>query len=46
MLYESVEKYNHYFTVGGLILLLLCLLYILWNALKRRDTSDARAKNQ
>lgn len=46
LLYESVEKYNHYFTVGGLILLLLCLLYILWNALKRRDTSDARAKNQ
>lgn len=46
MLYESVEKYNHYFTVGGLILLLLCLLYILWNALKHRDTSDARAKNQ
>lgn len=45
LLYESVEKYNHYFTVGGLILLLLCLLYILWNALKRRDTSDARAKN-
>lgn len=46
LLYESVEKYNHYFTIGGLILLLLCLLYILWNALKRRDTSDARAKNQ
>lgn len=45
LLYESVEKYNHYFTIGGLILLLLCLLYILWNALKRRDTSDARAKN-
>lgn len=45
LLYESVEKYNHYFTVGGLILLLLCLLYILWNAFKRRDTSDARAKN-
>lgn len=46
MLYESVEKYNHYFTVGGLILLVLCLLYILWNALKRRDTADAHVKTK
>ncbi len=35
-LYESVEKYNHYFTIGGLILLLVCLAYICWNVLKNR----------
>lgn len=45
MLYASVEKYNYYFTLGGLILLLLCLLYILWNAFKGRAkvaTEDAK----
>lgn len=35
-LYESVEKYNHYFTIGGFILLLCCLAYICWNVLKNR----------
>lgn len=35
-LYESVEKYNSYFTIGGFALLLLCILYILWNALKKK----------
>lgn len=35
-LYESVEKYNSYFTIGGLILLLLCLLYILFHALRSK----------
>lgn len=35
-LFSSVEKYNHYFTIGGFCLLLLCLLFIVWQALKRR----------
>lgn len=35
-LYESVEKYNGYFTIGGLVLLLICLAYICWQALKKR----------
>ena len=36
MLYESVEKYNSYFTIGGLILLVVCLLYIIWQAMKKK----------
>lgn len=36
MLYESVEKYNHYFTIGGLVLLVLCVLYIVWQAFKNK----------
>ena len=35
-LYENVEKYNSYFTIGGFILLLLCLLYIIWQAFKNK----------
>lgn len=35
-LFESVEKYNHYFTIGGFCLLLICLLVIAWQILKKR----------
>lgn len=35
MLYESVEKYNTYFTYGGIALLVVCLLYIVWKAIKK-----------
>ena len=35
-LYENVEKYNHYFTIGGFILLVICLLYIIFNAMKKK----------
>ena len=35
-LYENVEKYNHYFTIGGFILLVLCLLYIIHNAMNKK----------
>lgn len=35
-LYESVEKYNSYLTVAGLIILVLCVLYILYNAFKKK----------
>lgn len=35
-LYENVEKYNHYFTIGGFILLVICLLYIIYNAMKKK----------
>lgn len=35
-LYENVEKYNHYFTIGGFILLIICLLYIIYNAMKKK----------
>ena len=35
-LYENVEKYNHYFTLGGLVLLVLCVLYIVWQAFRNK----------
>ena len=35
-LYENVEKYNSYFTIGGFILLAICLLYIIWQAMKKK----------
>lgn len=34
-LYAAVEKYNTYLTWGGLALLALCILYIIYNALKK-----------
>ncbi len=37
-LYDAVEKYNGYLTVGGLILLGLCILYIIYNAFKGKKT--------
>lgn len=37
-LYAAVEKYNSYLSLGGLILLLACVTYILYNAFKKKDT--------
>ena len=34
-LYESVEKYNSYLTIAGVVILVLCVLYILYNAFKK-----------
>ena len=36
-LYAAVEKYNSYLSLGGLILLLACVAYILYNAFKKKD---------
>lgn len=36
-LFESVEKYNHYFTIGGCCLLLVCILFIVWQAMKGKS---------
>ena len=36
MLYDAVEKYNSYLTIGGLCILGLCVLYILYNAFKKK----------
>ncbi len=36
MLYESVERYNGYFTAAGWILCLLCVLYIIWQAVRKK----------
>lgn len=35
-LYESVEKYNSYLTIAGMVILVLCVLYILYNAFKKK----------
>ena len=35
-LYAAVEKYNSYLSLGGLILLVLCVLHILYNAFKKK----------
>ncbi len=40
-LYEAVEKYNSYLTIGGLVLLGLCVVYILYNAFKGKK-KDSR----
>lgn len=36
-LFDSVEKYNSYLTYAGYALALLCVLYIAWNAFKKRE---------
>ena len=38
MLFDKVEEYNKYLTWAGYGLFLLCLLYILYNAFRRRKT--------
>lgn len=35
-LYESVEKYNVYLTIAGLVILALCVLYIIYNAFRKK----------
>lgn len=35
-LYEAVEKYNSYLTIAGIVLLLFCIAYILYNAFKTK----------
>lgn len=37
-LYAAVEQYNTYLSIGGLILLLLCVAYILYNAFKKKES--------
>lgn len=39
-LYESVEKYNSYLTIGGLILLVLCVIYIIYNAFRKKSNKE------
>ena len=36
MLFDKVEEYNRYLTWGGYALAILCVAYILWNALRPR----------
>ena len=41
-LYVSVEKYNSYLTLGGIIILVLCVLYILYNAFKKNNATKTK----
>lgn len=36
-LFESVEKYNSYLTYAGYILGILCVIYIAWNAFRKKN---------
>lgn len=38
-LYAAVEKYNSYLTIAGLVLLLFCVAYIVFNAFKTKKTT-------
>ncbi len=37
LLYAAVEKYNTYLSIGGLVLLVICVAYILYHALKKKE---------
>lgn len=41
-LYVSVEKYNSYLILGGIIILVLCVLYILYNAFKKNNATKTK----
>ncbi|MDE5569009.1 MAG: DedA family protein [Muribaculaceae bacterium] len=41
-LFPLVEEYNSYLTIGGLILLLVCVLFIGWNAFRPKKSSSAK----
>lgn len=36
-LYDAVEKYNSYLTIAGLVLLALCVVYICYNAFRKKE---------
>lgn len=38
-LFEKVEQYNSYLTIGGLILLAICIIYIIWKAFSNKKKS-------
>ncbi|MDE6339259.1 MAG: DedA family protein [Muribaculaceae bacterium] len=40
MLFEKIEEYNKYLTWAGYGLLLLCILYIFYNAFRRKPTPE------
>ncbi len=35
-LFATIEKYNDYFTIGGLVILAGCVLYLVWNAMRAK----------
>lgn len=39
-LFDKVEQYNRYLTWGGYGLLILCVIYILWHAFRKKKTKQ------
>ena len=35
-LYNQVERYNHYLSIAGLIIGVLCVLFIIWRVIQHR----------
>lgn len=44
-LYDAVEKYNGYLTIAGLALLGICIIYIVWHALRNKKTAQVNKEN-
>ena len=38
MLFDKIEEYNRYLSWGGYALFCLCVIYILWNAFRKKKT--------
>lgn len=36
ILFEKIEEYNHYLTIAGYSLLMLCIIYIAWNFFRKK----------
>lgn len=45
-LFDKVEEYNSYLTVGGYTLLALCVLYLVWHAMRGRSKHTRDEKKQ
>lgn len=43
-LFDAVEKYNKYLTWAGYALALLCVVYILWNAFRKKKEDKEESK--
>lgn len=44
-LFDKVEEYNHYLTIGGYALAAICVVYILYNAFKPKQYSQKVTDN-
>ncbi len=40
-LFDKVEQYNSYLTIGGLVLLGLCIIYIVWNGISKKTSEKS-----
>jgi membrane protein DedA with SNARE-associated domain len=45
-LYEQVEKYNSYLSIGGMVIAAVCVVFIIYNAFRSHNSSNATTQNQ